>query len=289
VDETLRAADGIELRQTGWPAVTAPPRAALVIVHGLGEHAGRHDGVASQLAARGFDVHAYDQRGHGRSGGPRGGLPRSDALLADLALVIDRLRKRWPGPLVLVGHSMGGLVAARFVTEALQATPAPWSRPVDALVLSSPALAAELSTVQRALLAVGALVPDLPAGNGLRPEWISRDPAVVRAYVGDPLVHDRVTPRLARFILQGAGCVLASAPRWRTPTLLMWAGADRCVAPRGSAQFAAAAPTAVVQSHRFDDLFHEILNEPERDLVLGHLVEWLDARFPPRAYTAQPE
>jgi alpha-beta hydrolase superfamily lysophospholipase len=204
-------------------------------------------------------------------------------MLADLAAVIDCLRQAQPGPLVLLGHSMGGMVAARFVAEALQPAPAAWSRPVEALVLSSPALAAELNALQKLLMAVGSLVPDLPAGNGLKPEWISRDPAVVKAYVDDPLVHDRVTPRLARFILGGGEEVRALAPRWRTPTLLLWAGADRCVAPRGSAEFAAAAPPAVVQSRVWEGLFHEIFNEPERDRVVAHLVAWLDARFPPYA------
>ena len=90
---------------------------------------------------------------------------------------------------------------------------------------------------------LGPLAPDLRAGQRPRsPAWISRDPAVVRAYVADPLVHDRITPRLVRFIVDGGELVRSRAPHWTVPTLLMWAGADRCVAPAGSAAFAAAAP-----------------------------------------------
>ena len=85
----------------------------------------------------------------------------------------------------------------------------------------------------RLLSVLGPLAPQLAIGNGLKPAWISRDPAVVRAYVDDPLVHDRVTPQLVRFIVDAGELVRASAPRWDVPTLLMWAGADRCVAPCG--------------------------------------------------------
>jgi alpha-beta hydrolase superfamily lysophospholipase len=94
--------------------------------------------------------------------------------------------------------------------------------------------------------------PALP--NGLDPQWVSRDPAVVQGLRADPLVHDRITPRLVRFIVDGGDLVRSLAPRWRVPTLLMWAGADRCVAPAGSAAFAAAAPPAVVQAQPFPTL-----------------------------------
>jgi alpha-beta hydrolase superfamily lysophospholipase len=200
-------------------------------------------------------------------------------MLDDLARVIDAVRAAQPGPLVLLGHSMGGLIAARFVAEGLQPQAAAWRREIEALVLSSPALAADMNAVQKLLLAtLGTLAPNLAVGNGLNPSWVSRDAAVVRAYVADPLVHDRITPRLARFILDSGALVRGLAPRWRVPTLLMWAGSDRCVAPRGSAEFAAAAPPALVQSQRFDPLFHEIFNEPERAQVFERLLRWL-ARF----------
>ena len=271
---TLTAADGLALHLHHWPCAAA--RGTVLIVHGLGEHAGRYAHVAAALNGWGWNVVAHDHRGHGRSAGPRGRIARDDALLEDLALVIDTVRAQQPGRLLLLGHSMGGLIAARFVAEALQPQPAAWSRQVDALVLSSPALAADMSAVQRLLLAtLGRLAPDLAVGNGLKPEWVSRDAEVVRAYVTDPLVHDRITPRLARFILEGGELVRALAPRWRVPTLLMWAGADRCVAPRGSAGFAAAAPAGVVQAQPFEGLAHEIFNEPERERVLATLGQWL--------------
>jgi alpha-beta hydrolase superfamily lysophospholipase len=271
--------DGLELATRDWPA-TGAARGLAVLVHGLGEHSGRYEHVAEALNARGFAAVGYDHRGHGRSPGQRGGVPSEECLCADLGRVIYAARHDHPGPLAIVGHSLGGLIAARFVAEGLQPTPAPWWRPVDALVLSSPALDAGTSALQKLLLAtVAPLLPDLAVGNGLRPGWISRDPAVVREYVADPLVHDRVTGRLGRFIARQGPQVLAAAPRWTTPTLLMWAGDDHCVAPRGSAAFAAAAPAGVVTAREWPHLSHEIFNEPERAAVLRTMLDWLDAHL----------
>lgn len=265
-----------------------PARGTVLLVHGLGEHVGRYEHLAAQLNDWGWHVVGHDQRGHGASGGARGDIPAADSLLLDLALVIDELRadaQLGAGPLVLLGHSMGGLVASRFVAGGLSVNhggvlPA-WFRPVDALVLSSPALDPGMSPLQKLLLAVAhPLLPHLAVGNGLKPAWISRDAAVVQAYKNDPLVHDRVTPALARLIADEGRTVIEHAPAWVVPTLLMWAGADRCIAPAGSAAFLAQAPTTVVQGHEFAALYHEIFNEPERELVFARLRRWLDARFP---------
>jgi alpha-beta hydrolase superfamily lysophospholipase len=276
--EPLQTSDGVSLHWRHWPATEAP-RGSVLVVHGLGEHAGRYAHVAALLNGAGWHVFGYDHRGHGASGGARGALNRDDDLLRDLALVIDRVRETAPGPLVLLGHSMGGLIAGRFVAEALEASPADWQRPVDALAMSSPALDIGMKPLQKGLLAVLApIAPHLATGNGLKPEWVSRDPAVVLAYKNDPLVHDRVTPRLVRFFVDGGAFVLERAPRWRTPTLLMWAGADRCVAPRGSAAFAAAAPRSVVQAQEWPGLYHEVFNEPEQQQVIGRLAQWLAHR-----------
>jgi alpha-beta hydrolase superfamily lysophospholipase len=224
-------------------------------------------------------VVGYDQRGHGRSGGPKGALASNEDLLRDLALVIDAVQADPGGPLVLLGHSMGGLVAARFAAEGLAPEPAAWYRHLDALVLSSPALDPGMNAVQKLLLAVlGALAPKLAVNNGLKPEWISRDKAVVQAYVADPLVHDRITPRLTRFIVDGGKRVLERAPQWKLPTLLLYAGSDRCVAPAGSAAFAASAPKTAVTSREFAGLYHEIFNEPEKADAFAALGAWLAGR-----------
>jgi alpha-beta hydrolase superfamily lysophospholipase len=134
-----------------------------------------------------------------------------------------------------------------------------------------------MNLIQKAMLAVlGSLAPNLGVHNGLRPAWISRDPAVVAAYQADSLVHDRIAPQLVRFIVDGADFVRGNAPRWTVPTLLLYAGSDRCVAPAGSAAFAAAAPKDIVTAQVFAPLSHEIFNEPEQAQVLSVLGAWLD-------------
>ncbi len=269
---TLQAGDGVGLHLRTWDAV-GTPRGTVVLVHGLGEHIGRYDHVATALAAEGWGVVGYDHRGHGHSGGPRGGLATADDLLQDLATVIDHVRTE--GPLVVLGHSVGGAVAGRFVAEGLAPEPAPWYRPVDALVMTSPALDLGMNPAQRGLLAVlGPVAPNLGVGNGLEPEWVSRDPAVVHAYEDDPLVHDRVTAKLVRFLLNAGRIVVERGRSWKVPTLLLWAGADRVVSPAGSAAFADAAPDDVVASKEYPGWFHEILNEPEKAEVL-EIRRWL--------------
>lgn len=273
--QALHTHDDLPLHLRRWSA-RGPAHGTVLLVHGLGEHIGRYEWLAARLNAEHWHVAGYDQRGHGASGGPRGAIPSDDSLMQDLSAAIDALRSEPPTPLVLLGHSMGGLVVARFVAEGLAASPAPWWQAVDAAALSSPALDPGMNVLQRALLAVlGPLAPNLAVHNGLKPAWISRDPAVVRAYVDDPLVHDRVTPRLVRFIVDAGQRVREAAPRWTVPTLLQWAGADRCVSPAGSAAFAAAAPADRLTSVPYPDLAHEIFNEPERDAVVGDLLRWL--------------
>ena len=282
---TLKTDDGVPLHWRQWNKTgMGPARGTVLIVHGLGEHVGRYEHVAAHLNHWGWHVVGHDQRGHGASGGARGDLPHNRRFEQDLALVIDELRADatlGAGPLVMLGHSMGGLIAARFAAGGLPGagSPPPWYRPLDGLVLSSPALAVDMSAFQRGLLAATLpLVPHLAVGNGLKPAWISRSQDVVSAYQQDPLVHNRITPTLAAMIARGGEAVLARAADWTLPTLLMWAGADRCVSPAGSSRFAATAPKAVVQSQCFEKLFHEIFNEPEQQQVFERLRVWMEQR-----------
>ena len=272
----LTARDGTNLVVIDWPLNKGPVRGVVLIVHGLGEHAWRYNHVAERLNNWGFAVRAYDQYGHGESMGPRGALPSSDRLLSDLAEVVDESRDRMnpSTPLIVLGHSMGALVAARFVSLA--------TRPIQALIMSSPALDPGLNILQKLMLAIlPRLAPDARVGNGLDPAFISHDPAVVAAYKADPLVHDRISARLAVFIAENGPAVIASAPAWSVPTLLLYAGADKLVNPAGSRAFAKAAPDGVVSSHCFEHLYHEILNEKaaDREPVFAELKRWLDARF----------
>lgn len=273
----LRARDGLLLHRQNWPL--SEPLGTVVLVHGIAEHSGRYAHVARQLQMWGWQVAAYDQRGHGRSGGPRGVLRREDDLLADVATVIAQVRQEAGcGPLVLMGHSMGGLVAGAHV-QRLQAGLAPSHSDVDALVMLSPALDVSGSAprlLERALPWLAKAVPGLTIQARFDPAGICRDPEVVRAYLDDPLVHDRISVRLGYFIQATGVLVRAAASAWVKPTLLLYAGADRIVQPRGSAHFAQAAAPAVV-AHCFADMAHELHNEPDQACMMAHLQRWLGA------------
>ncbi len=272
---TFVASDGDNVVIQDWPLEPGVRlRGVVILVHGLGEHAGRYDHVARQLNEWGFAVRGYDQCGHGESGGAPGSLPTDTRLLDDLADIVDSTRARMDKgtPLIVLGHSMGGLVAGRFVSLGI--------RQVDALVMSSPALDPGLSAFQKLLVAVlPTLFPNLRVGNGLNASYISHDPAVVAAYQADKLVHDRISARLARFIATAGPATVALAPQWKVPTLLMYAGEDKLVQPQGSRDFAAAAPAALVSTHCFESLYHEIFNELDAAPVFAVLRQWLDQRF----------
>jgi alpha-beta hydrolase superfamily lysophospholipase len=272
---TFIASDGDNVVIQDWPLDRGVAlRGVVIVVHGLGEHAGRYETVARALNDWGFAVRGYDQCGHGESGGARGSLPTDSRLLDDLADIVDstRARLRSTTPLILLGHSMGGLVVARFVSLGIRA--------VDGVILSSPALNPGLGWFQKLLIAVlPKIAPNLCVGNGLNPQCISHDPAVVAAYKADPLVHDRISARLARFIATAGPQTVAMAGQWTVPTLLMYAGADRLLNPQGSRDFAAAASKHVVTAVCFEALYHEIFNELDSAPVFATLKAWLEQKF----------
>ena len=270
----LTAEDGTRLTTYRWAAPHQVVRGRVHVIHGLGEHAGRYEALAQRLRAQGFEVWAHDHRGHGRSDGARGVLPHTAALIDDAASVLRHMKAaNGDGlPCVVLGHSMGGLVAAALAARGAER--------VDGLVLSSPALALALSWPQQRLLAfMHRWAPDVTISNGLHPERLSHDPAVVAAYVNDPWVHRRVSARLIHGMLDNAPGVFSAAAQWRIPTLLMFAGDDALVDPEGSRRWARAAPAAMLQAQEFPGLYHEIFNEtPELAApVWVRLQDWFKA------------
>ena len=247
----------------------------LYLLHGLGEHSGRYDALARWLCARGWTVRAHDHAGHGASGGPRGVLDRPDRLRRDAAAQLAGFAAELGRPAWLLGHSMGGAMAAELVAAERV--------PVAGLVLSSPALAVRVGAPMRLLASLLArLAPDLALGNGLDAHRLSSDPAAVSAYRRDPLVHDRISPRLFAWILRAGSQARAAARTVTVPVLLLVAGDDAMVDPDGSRAFARALPDPLASLFVFDGLQHEIFNEgpAARDRVLGELAHWLAERVP---------
>jgi acylglycerol lipase len=277
----LQGAGGTEIYWQAWQPASASARGVVVLAHGAGEHSGRYAHVGERLAESGYAVHALDHRGHGRSGGPRMYIDSMDDVVADLGTFIEFVRRGHPGqPLVLLGHSMGGLVAIAYAIRHQDR--------IDALVLSSPLAAlAAASPVQRLVAsALSALAPR--AGLiAVDPSLVSRDPDVVRAYVEDPLVFHGKLP--ARTIAQLAATVRRfpdETPAIHVPLLVMLGSDDRLVPPAGGRMVHDRATSADKTMIVYDGLYHEILNEPEQDRVMADLVAWLDARCAPAGTTA---
>jgi len=274
---TLRLGDGTVTFLHEWvPPVGSASRGSVLIVHGLGEHSGRYGHVAERLAALGLVVRGYDLRGHGRSGGARGSIPRSDALLADLRCVFEDLDRRGRAsgagaPPLLLGHSLGGTLAA-------VATAGGWVAP-RALILSSPALALHGSRPQAAALALARrLIPDRAFANRLPVDKLSHAPGEVAAYRADPLVHDRITPRMYGFLAAAGAAVRRNPASLTVPTLLLAAGDDGLVDARGSRELAAALARGASEVHIYEGLYHELFNErePDRTRVLDDLTAWVE-------------
>jgi alpha-beta hydrolase superfamily lysophospholipase len=123
------------------------------------------------------------------------------------------------------------------------------------------------------------VLPHLQVDNGLKAEFVSRDPDVVKAYTADPMVHQRISAGLAAWILENGEKTLHDAAQWPVPTLLLYAGQDRLVNAQATADFVDAAPQAMVQASCFEAMYHEIFNDPYRAQVFTALKRWLLARF----------
>ena len=256
-----------------WPKPQSKPKAHILMVHGLGEHMGRYNHVAFALNQAGYAVTGYDHVGHGFSTGPRGDVKDAQQLVDDLEQVLHAIEPDHEGlATVLLGHSMGGLVVQR----AVCAHPGL----ADAVVMSSPALAAFTNPLQKLLLAtLPRWFPHWRVDNGLQLSWLARDAQVVREYKEDALVHPLISAGLAAWIVQQGEMALHEASQWQTPTLLVYAGQDKLVNPKGSADFVKNASPDYVQSHCFNVMYHEIFNDPEKHLVFQKITQWLDKKY----------
>ncbi len=278
VASSLTMQDGTRLHVVDYhPA--SPASGSVVILHGLGEHAGRYRHVAAFFVARGFAVRTYDHRGHGRSEGKRGDVPGNDTLLDDARAVMAdwRAQPRTPAvPPLLLGHSMGGLFAARLAAEG--------RTPLSGLVLSSPALALPLNGAQKLMLkTLSVLAPGLTVSNGLKLRYLSHDAAVVAAYQADPLVHDRISARLLNAMLAAIASAQQAAASLSMPVLLLVSGRDRLVDARGSRDFHARLQPALARLIEYPSLYHELFNETDAAQVFGDLDDWLAALREPVA------
>jgi alpha-beta hydrolase superfamily lysophospholipase len=275
VEHRLRARDGTSLFARTW-APDGVPKAAVCMVHGIGDHCLLYDHPRNALLRAGYAVSAFDLPGHGRSEGRRGHF-RVDDAMNDIELVLDDTRRQFGSiPCFLYGHSLGALLVLHY---ALRRRP-----PLAGVVVTGPPFRTALREHRGKVLAVrglGRLLPGVTLESGLDATLISRDPDVVAAYRADPLVHSRASLGWARDVIAATDWDLANADRFSLPLLIMHGGADRLNYPGGSLRFAERVPGDCTVKV-YDGLYHEIHNEPERQQVFDDLIRWLDAHLPAR-------
>ena len=265
----LAASEGTRLFYRRWRTESAP-RAACFLVHGLAEHSGRYSHLAQHLAGRGFSVWAMDNSGHGRSGGRRGDCRGVGQLAEDLHLLAEEAGREEPGlPRLMVGHSLGGLIALTYAVRH--------PREIRAVAVSSPALRLAHPTDPVTVFVVtnvAKLLPTAPFRSGVNPRMLSHDPAVVKDYIQDPLVHHVLTARCAVALRDAMKDSLRLAAELRIPCLLLQAGADEVCDPAAAEEFAKGGR---VTFRRYDGFYHEIFNEVERRRPIEDLCQWLDS------------
>jgi len=248
------------------------PQQIMVVAHGLGEHSGRYGNLVDYFVPRGYGILALDHRGHGRSSGVRGHVDSFVDYREDLAAFVRQvLRETGREKVILVGHSLGGLIAAGYGLR--------YPETLLCLVLSSPALRTHKPPprVKAGLGRVLAHVaPRLLMRNEIDPSHISRDAAVVKAYVADPLVHDRVSPRFFVEFLKETERVFQDAGRLSVPLLLLQAGEDFLVSPAASREFFERAGSREKELKVYPGHYHEIFNEPEKEQVFQDMLAWLN-------------
>lgn len=271
--ESIRSITGDPLHLTVWEP-EGEDRGCVNLVHGLGEHCGRYRHVAEHLTSHGLLVYGADLLGFGRSGGRRGDVPSAEVHLADIHAVQELADRRLPSGAsrMILGHSMGGLIALAF----LQTHPGVLKQ----AIISAPAVnvARGVSFPLRAAARLLRVVaPGFTLANGLKPEDLCTDPAVVEAYIADPLVHDRASSRLY-FSLKALGDRVRGEPHRfseELELLLMHGEEDRICHAEDTKRLFARLPCERKSLELFPGMFHEILNERQKDRVL----ERIDAFF----------
>jgi len=266
---TWKSLDGLDMYARGW-APAGTPKAAIMLVHGHGEHVARYDHVAASLTEKGYAMLGFDLRGHGKSAGPRGHTPSFDALLDDIASFSEQTELRYAGlPRFLYGHSMGGNLVLNYVLRrkpdlrGVIATGA-WLK----TAFEPPAVQVSLAKI------MNNIAPGFSQHSKLDAAGLSHDQALVKAYQSDPLVHDIISARLFLSIYESGLWAIEHAAEFSLPLLLMHGGADPIISVQACRDFASKAGDKVILKV-WDGLYHEIHNELEKADVFNTMLDWL--------------
>jgi len=251
----------------------------MLMVHGLGEHAARHVNFFRHFVPKGYEIYAPDLRGHGLSEGKRGHIDSFDDYLADLDFLRSTITAARPakcgltGGDILVGHSMGGLMALRYALDRQDEFRAVIvTGPLLEIAVPVPAWKTAMGNL------MSRLAPKLSMPNEIDPSLLSRDPGVGEAYVRDPLVHNRVSARWFTETVKAMACVHENASKFRLPVLIMHGSRDKLTNPNGSKRFYEACASEDKTLKIYDGAYHELTNEINKDEILADMENWLKER-----------
>lgn len=250
-------------------------KAAILIVHGLGEHSGRYMNVVDHLVPRGYALYGFDLIGHGKSDGERAFIEQYEDFSATLLAYYKMVKAEQPGlPIFLLGHSMGGLIATEYLIDH--------SDNFQGAIISAPLIMVPDNISQFTIIA-GKILSKIAPKMGIvavDPNGVSRDPAVVQAYINDPLVlHEKTSARLNAELLQAILRVNDAAEQITVPLIILQGSCDKLVNPNGAKMLNERASSTDKTLKVYDGLHHEVFNEPEHEIVLGDVAAWLDARL----------
>ena len=269
----FEGARGIQIYYQAWTP-RAKPKAVIVLAHGIGEHSGRYAHVADYMARNDFALWACDHRGHGRSGGKRGHVEIFDDYIADIGHLVRITKDRCPSnKTFLMGHSLGGLIASYYAEKH--------PSELAGLVVSAPALAEKMKVSPvKVVIAkmLSGIVPAFSTDTGLDPNLLSHDREVVRKYVEDPMVHKVATARFFTEYRRAQDETMRDANKLTLPCLVLQGGADGIVDRDATSRFFKRIGSADKTLKVYEAFYHEVLNEPGKESVLGDIGTWLSAR-----------
>jgi len=252
-------------------------KGAIVLVHGMAEHSGRYEHVADVLNREGYSVLSGDLPGWGQSPGLKGHIYSFDEYISAVGTWVSLARAHMPEghPIFILGHSLGGLVATRFVQEYAD------QQSLAGLILSSPCLQLKIEVPawkEQLAQLLDKIMPTLRLSNEISPEQVTRDAKQRKLYAEDPLNYKKVSVRLFKEMHAAMRKAWEKTMLIKLPVLVMQAADDLLIDPAAVERFVGQLPSPDKQFQSFPHLYHEIFNEPEKEIVMSHLLKWLQAR-----------
>lgn len=266
------ASDGVNLWGVKNPAHDS--KAVVVIVHGFAEHLGRYDYFTEKLVESDFTIYRFDNRGHGKSGGKTGHLNDFNDYVLDTDLVVEKAIQENPDlHIFMIGHSMGGFIAFQYGLK--------YGSKLKGQILSGAATDynKEIQGIKGILIKIASkILPNILIKNDLS-DLISRDQQVVKNYRSDPLVFDKATASFYyQFLIAGTNYLIANTKHYTCPCLILHGEKDKIIGKEASEKLFANIASEDKALTVYEGLFHEILNEPEKEKVMGDIIQWINAR-----------